>query len=215
MRFAGVMLAGVTSAAIAVAPVLAQDKIVREPDPAPPLTKERAFLREQGRDDPQGRRVAGSVTWAGETINSNFGAKEVVIIGRTEIPERRMSMVLTLRHNTDRSLPASHTIDLYFMLPEDALSAPVLNVPGIWMKPAENGRGAQLAGLAVKITNGFFLVGLSETPAERDRNVAMMKEWPWLEVPMAFGGQLRATLTLEKGTSGEMAFAQAFAEWEK
>jgi hypothetical protein len=216
MRLAGLMLVALTVAVAAVAPALAQDKIVREPETAPPPSvKERALLHEEDRNDPQGRHIAGSVAWASEIITPNFGRKELVITGRIKIPERQMSMVLTLRHNIDRSLPATHTIDLYFILPEDASSGPVLNVPGIWMKQAENAPGAPLAGLAVKTTNGFFLIGLSEAPAEREHNVAMLKERTWFEIPMTLSGGLRAIMALEKGASGETASAQAFAEWEK
>src|ERR1700751_5670700 len=126
MRLAGLIVAALMSAAAVGAPVHAQDKILREPAAAPPSIKEHAFLHEEDPNDPS-RRLAGSVTWASETLTSNFGAKELAIIGRTEFPDRRMSMVLTLRHNTDRSVPATHTLDLYFM-PEDTHSSSVLNV---------------------------------------------------------------------------------------
>ena len=45
------------------------------------------------------------------------------------------------------------------------------NVPGILMKSNEQARGTPLAGLAVKVTDGFFLVGLSNVDADRQRNL--------------------------------------------
>ena len=70
-------------------------------------------------------------------------------------------MTWSLRRNTDQSLPASHTVEVMFKLPADFSSGSIYNVPGILMKQTEQTRGVPLAGLAVKVTNGFFLIGLS------------------------------------------------------
>ena len=76
------------------------------------------------------------------------------------VSERKMSVTFSLRRNTDPSLPASHTIEIVFTLPADSSSGGVQKVPGVLMKQAEQTRGVPLAGLAVKVTNGFFLIGL-------------------------------------------------------
>jgi hypothetical protein len=225
MRPASFTVAALMMAAAGLAPVLAQ-KTVKTipvvPQAAPsPSHAERATLYVEDPNDPRGRSMAGSVVWESETI-SRYGAKEpvystkeLVITGRAEIPQRQLSMVLTLRHNTDRSLPASHTVDLLFKLPPEAPSDAILNVPGILMKQGENERGDLLAGLAGKVTTGFFLIGLSPEQGERDGNVAMLKERPWIEIPIVFTDNLRGLLALEKGATGNEAFAQTFAEWEK
>src|SRR6202008_2742468 len=96
-----------------------------------------------------------------------------------EIPDRKRPMTWSLRRNTDSSLPASQTIEIMFRLPQDFPSGGVSNVPGILMKASEQTRGVPLAGLAVKVTNGFFLIGLSAADADRERNVAMLKERQW------------------------------------
>jgi hypothetical protein len=125
-----------------------------------------------------------------------------------------MNMTLTLRRNTDRTLPVSHTFDLLFELPPDFQPGSVIEVPEIRMAQAHNAPGAPLAGLAVKVTTSFFLIGLSEAPADRDRNVELLKRRLWLEIPIVFANW-GATLVLEKGSSGADVFTRAFAEWEK
>jgi len=65
-------------------------------------------------------------------------------------------MTVSFRRNTDTSLPASHTAELTFILPQDFSGGGVGNVPGILMKSNEQARGTPLAGLAVKVTDGFF-----------------------------------------------------------
>ena len=76
-------------------------------------------------------------------------------------------------------------------------------------------RGTPLAGLTVKVTNGFFLIGLSAVEADQQRNIQLLKERPWFDIPIVYTNGGRAILALEKGTSGERAFADAFAAWEK
>jgi hypothetical protein len=87
-------------------------------------------------------------------------------------------MTWSLRRNTDQSLPASHIIEVMFKLPADFSSGSVDKVPGILMKQTEQTKGVPLAGLAVKVTNGFFLIGLSAVENERDRNIQLLWQSP-------------------------------------
>jgi len=112
-------------------------------------------------------------------------------------------------------LPASHTIEIMFKLPTDFVGGTISNVPGVLMKQAEQTRGVPLAGLAVKVTNGFFLIGLSAVEADRERNVQLLKERAWFDIPVVYGNNRRAILALEKGTPGERAFAEAFNIWRQ
>ena len=70
-----------------------------------------------------------------------------------------------------------------------------------------------LAGLAVKVTDGFFLVGLSNVDADRVRNLQLLKERSWFDVPLVYVNQRRAIIAIEKGAPGERAFNEAFAAW--
>ena len=78
-----------------------------------------------------------------------------------------------------------------------------------WMKSNEQARGTPLAGLAVKVTDGFFLVGLSNVDADRARN----PEECSFDVPLVYVNQRRAIIAIEKGAPGERAFNDAFATW--
>jgi hypothetical protein len=83
------------------------------------------------------------------------------------------------------------------------------------MKQAEQSRGTPLSGLAVKVTTGFFLIGLSSTEADRERNVQLLKDRAWFDIPVVYGNNRRAILALEKGTPGERAFEEAFKAWKQ
>jgi hypothetical protein len=181
-----------------------------------PAVAQKVVLYEEDPNDPQGKRYVGSVIWRTETVSPGPGlAPELAVRADVEIPERHITMTWSLRRNTDQNLPASHTIEILFNLPADFPGGGIANVPGIMMKQSEQQRGTPLAGLAVKVTNGFFLIGLSSVDTDMQRNMQMLKERPWFDIPVVYTNGSRALLAMEKGTPGDRAFADAFAAWEK
>jgi hypothetical protein len=181
-----------------------------------PAVAQRVVLYEEDPNDPQGRRYVGSAIWRTETVSPGAGlAPELAVRADLEIPERRMTVTWSLRRNTDQALPASHTIEIMFNLPADFPGGGIANVPGILMKQSEQARGTPLAGLAVKVTNGFFLIGLSAVTTDMQRNMQLLKERPWFDIPVVYTNGGRAILAMEKGPPGERAFNDAFVAWEK
>jgi hypothetical protein len=140
---------------------------------------------------------------------------ELAVRADVEVPERKLAMTWSLRRNTDKGLPATHTIEIMFKLPADFPAGGISGVPGILMKQAEQTRGVPLAGLAVKVTPAFYLIGLSNMDADKDRNIAMLKERSWFDIPVVYNNNRRAILAIEKGSPGERAFNEAFKTWKQ
>jgi len=185
------------------------------PSAGPPVAQ-RVVLYEEDPDDPQGKRYTGTVIWRTEQKAASPGrTPEIAVRADIEIPERQFSATWSLRRNSDRSLPASHTIEIVFNLPADSPSGGVQNVPGVLMKQAEQTRGVPLAGLAVKVTPGYFLIGLSALESDVQRNIQLLKERSWFDIPIVYNNNRRAILAMEKGEPGERAFAEAFAAWKQ
>jgi len=181
-----------------------------------PAVAQRVVLYEEDPNDPQGKRYVGSAIWRTETVSPGPGlAPELAVRADVEIPERRITVTWSLRRNTDPALPASHTIEIMFNLPADFAGGGISNVPGVLMKQSEQARGTPLSGLAVKVTNGFFLIGLSAVDADQQRNIQLLKEREWFDIPIVYTNGGRAILAMEKGTPGDRAFADAFAAWGK
>lgn len=175
---------------------------------------QKVVLYDEDPNDPKGKRYVGSALWRTETVSPGPGlAPELAIRADVEIPERHMRMTWSLRRNTDKALPASHTIEIMFTLPADFAEGGIANVPGVLMKQDEQTRGVPLAGLAVKVTNGYFLIGLSAVDVDVQRNVQMLKERDWFDIPVVYTSGKRAILALEKGTPGVRAFEEAFRAW--
>jgi hypothetical protein len=175
---------------------------------------QKVVLYDEDPNDPQGKRYVGSALWRTETVSPGPGlAPELAVRADIEIPERKLRMTWSLRRNTDKALPASHTIEIMFTLPADFPEGGIGNVPGVLMKQNEQARGVPLAGLAVKVTNGYFLIGLSAVEADQQRNVQLLKERDWFDVPVVYTSGKRAILAMEKGTPGARAFEEAFRAW--
>jgi hypothetical protein len=175
---------------------------------------QRVVLYDEDPSDPKGKQYVGSVIWRTEQIKAaNSQTADIAVRADIEIPDRKFKMTMSFRRNTDTSLPASHTAELTFILPPDFVGGGVGNVPGILMKSNEQARGTPLAGLAVKVTDGFFLVGLSNVDSDRARNLQLLKERSWFDVPLVYVNQRRAIIAIEKGAPGERAFNDAFATW--
>src|SRR5438874_223475 len=175
---------------------------------------QRVVLYDEDPSDPKGKQYVGSVIWRTEQVKATAGQKpDMAVRADVEIPDRKFKMTVSFRRNTDTSLPASHTAELTFILPQDFAGGGVGNVPGILMKSNEQARGTPLAGLAVKVTDGFFLVGLSNVDSDRARNLQLLKERSWFDVPLVYVSQRRAIIAIEKGAPGERAFNDAFAAW--
>ncbi|MGA6944790.1 MAG: hypothetical protein WBZ27_22800 [Pseudolabrys sp.] len=175
---------------------------------------QKVVLYDEDPNDPQGKRYVGSALWRTETVSPGPGlAPELAVRADIEIPERKLRMSWSLRRNSDKALPASHTIEILFTLPADFPEGGIGNVPGVLMKQSEQARGVPLAGLAVKVTNGYFLIGLSAVEADQQRNLQLLKERDWFDVPVVYTSGKRAILAIEKGTPGARVFEEAFRAW--
>ena len=175
---------------------------------------QRVVLYEEDPADPAGKQYVGSAVWRSETVSPGPGQPpEMAVRADIEIPERKIVMKWSLRRNNDKALPASHTIEIMFTLPADFSHGGIQNIPGILMKQAEQTRGVPLAGLAVKVTTNFFLIGLSSVESDMQRNVQLLKERTWFDVPIVYNDGRRAILAVEKGNPGERTFNDAFAAW--
>jgi Caspase domain len=177
---------------------------------------ERVVLYDEDPSDPKGKNYEGSVIWHTEQTKASGAQKaDRMVRGDIEIPGRNLKLVFTLRRNSDPALPASHTGELTFTVPPGFPSRGIATVPGILMKTKEDVRGTPLAGLAVKVTDDMFLVGLSNVDADRQRNIQLLKEREWFDIPLVYTNQRRAILAIAKGVTGERAFADAFAAWDR
>src|SRR5204862_2120210 len=131
------------------------------PDQVAPVAQ-RVVLYDEDPSDPKGKECVGSVIWRTEQIKASGNQKpDIAVRAYIDMPDRKFKMTMSFRRNTDTSLPASHTAELTFILPPDFNGGGVGKVPGVLMTSNELALGSALAGRAVNVTEGFFLVGIA------------------------------------------------------
>lgn len=177
---------------------------------------QRVVLYEEDTNNADGDKVTGSATWRTHIVSPASGlAPELEVRADITIPDLNMTATWTMRPNTDQSLPVSYTIEIMFNLPPRFPHGGIASVPSVMLKPSGQEHSTPLVGDAVKVTNNFFLIGLSDVAADEQRNIQLLKNRPWFDIPLVYTDGTRARISMEKGEPGERAFADAFASWPK
>jgi hypothetical protein len=154
--------------------------------------------------------INGSVSWA-YVPDSPDGPE---ITGNVDVPDRQMNVKLTIRRNTDSTLPASHLVEVVVDVPTDFPGKAIKSVPRLILKGSEAAqRGQPLIGATATITEGFFWIALSAVDADVKANLALLRDNGWIDLPLVYETGQRAILTIEKGTLGDKVFKQALAAW--
>ena len=178
------------------------------------LVAQKVVLYEEDQTNPNGTQFVGSAVWRTERVSPGPGQKpDLVVRAEIDIPEQKISIRWSLRRNDDKQGPTSHTIEIMFTLPPDFSHGGISSIPGVLMKQGETTRGIPLNGIGVKVTANVFLIGLSSVDADMLRNLQLLKERSWFDIPVVYGDGKRAIIAIEKGTPGERAFTEAFAAW--
>jgi len=178
------------------------------------LVAQRAILYEEPIPGSDGARVEGQVLWTLVDEPVLPGEAPVPQIRATvEVPDRKIKLVLSIRRNTDQALPASHIAEMRFDLPADFPGRGIDTTPGLILKQTEDARGDPLIGAVAKVSDNLFWLALSGADQDAVRNVALLKEREWIDVPIRYLNRRRAILTFEKGTPGGEVFQRALAAW--
>ncbi|MDX8502884.1 hypothetical protein RFM99_31460 [Mesorhizobium sp. VK4C] len=175
---------------------------------------QKAIFYEERTSTQQGTAEPGSIVWS--LVQESPGGDlppEPAIRAEATIPGKDIQLRMTIRRNTDQTLPASHIIEMIFLTPEGFDGGGVDNILRIAMKSSEQDAGSPLIGIPAKIADGFFLVALNDTKADEDANLTLLRGQDWIDVPVVYKTGRRALLTMEKGIPGEKVFDEALKAW--
>jgi hypothetical protein len=175
---------------------------------------QRAIFYEERTSTAQGSAQTGSIVWS--LVRESPGGDlppEPAIRAEATIPESDLQLRMTIRRNGDDTLPASHIIEMIFLTPDGFGGGGINSVTRIAFKETEQAPGNPLMGIPARIADGFFLVALSDTPAEAEANLALMRRQSWIDIPLVYQSGRRALITLEKGTPGDRVFDEALRAW--
>lgn len=163
----------------------------------------------------QQARYEGSVVWS-EEVETDGSVSRPFIRAQIQVPEREISIVLTVKLNGDQTLPVSHLVDINFALPDDFEGGEIDQVTEVKMKNTEEQTGDRLAAISAKIDQSFFVVGLeNDNPEVVASNLQLLSQRSWIDIPISYSNGRKALITLEKGASGVAIFDKVLAAWER
>ncbi|TIO09768.1 hypothetical protein [Mesorhizobium sp.] len=176
---------------------------------------QKAIFYEERTSTAQGSAEPGSIVWSlvQESPGGNL-PPEPAIRAEASIPGKDVQLRMTIRRNTDQTLPASHIIEMIFLTPDGFEGGGVDNILRVAMKGSEQDAGSPLIGIPAKIADGFFLVALNDTKADENANLTLLRGQNWIDVPVVYKTGRRALLTMEKGIPGEKVFDEALKAWQ-
>lgn len=176
---------------------------------------QKAIFYEERTSTAQGSAEPGNIVWS--LVQESPGGDlppEPAIRAEATIPGKDIQLRMTIRRNTDQTLPASHIIEMIFLTPNGFEGGGVDNILRVAMKGSEQDAGSPLIGIPAKIADGFFLVALNDTKADEDANLTLLRGQDWIDVPVVYKTGRRALLTMEKGIPGEKVFDEALKAWQ-
>lgn len=176
---------------------------------------QKMFLYEERLDQQSPTVTQGTVVWSLVTQPDETGKSDVAIRGEVNDPDNGLTALITLKRNTDSSLPASHIIEVVFAVPSDFAGGSIDQVQRVALKQTEQDQGNPLIAVSAKITQDFYMIALNDLQSAVDENTKLMRQRNWIDIPVVYTNGRRALITLEKGSSGVEVFNQALDEWAK
>jgi hypothetical protein len=157
----------------------------------------------------------GSARWRTRIEDAASGSHATVITLDLLIPERNLTMMLAIRRDAGEDVAMTHLLEFKF---SDRRGAPIDGIAGlgnILMKEVSGSRGSALAGLSIKVAPGVFLFGLSAERDDARHNAEALRTLSRLDILVSFADGSAATISLNKGASGERVFKAALSDWER
>lgn len=184
-----------------------------QPPAALPVGQKAFFYEERSGQD-AGTAEGGGVVWSVvQESPGNDLPPEPAIRAEVTIPERGINLRMIIRRNGDKTLPASHLIEMIFTVPEGFAGGSIDNVSRMTFKDTEQAPGSPLVAIPAKIADNFFIIAMNDAKTAIDTNTALMRRMSWIDIPIAYKTGRRALITLEKGLPGERAFDEVLRSW--
>lgn len=164
----------------------------------------------------QPRTIQGRVFWRLDSDTVGQGRPvETIVRATIEMPDAGLTLDFTIRRNADPAFPASHIIGLRFVTSGEAASDAIREVGVPQFKTDESERGAPLSAISSALGENLFVAALSNVQIEAERNLDLMQNRPWVDLPVRFASGRRGIITFEKGVSGNQTIAEALERWRR
>lgn len=162
----------------------------------------KAVLQDAPVGDAKPQMADGTVAWT--TGADASGA--ATLIGTATFPARGLELKLTIAANPDKSIPASHLLDLQFEAGAEFAGKSIADVSAVALKNEDGATGVKLIGAVARVTDNSFLVALSNAAADLSRNMALLGDRDFMDIGIVDAAGQRFVVTLALG-GARAAFA--------
>jgi len=173
---------------------------------------QKMFLYEERLDQQSPAVTEGSVAWSTIADPENGGPNNLAIRGEISTSDG-FTALMTIKKNADRSLPASHIIEVVFALSPEFPGGAISQLQRVSMKQTEQDQGDPLIAVPAQITPDFYMVALNDLSEAVDANLSLLRDRNWIDIPVAYDNGRRALITIEKGATGSEVFNQVLDVW--
>jgi hypothetical protein len=178
-----------------------------------PANGQKAYLYEERLGETTPATMQGYVVWEEKSESDDNGKAQPVIQGQLSIPEQGLTALITFKRNTDPSLPASHLAEIVFSVPKTFPGGGIDSVQRIAMKQTEQDRGDPIVAVPAKIIDDSFMIAFNDFPEVVTRNISLLRDREWIDIPVTYRNGRRALITLDKGSVGKKIFDDVIKEW--
>ena len=165
---------------------------------------QKAIFYEERTNVAEGSAEPGNVVWTLVQESPGDGQPaEAAIHGEATIPGKDIELRMTIRRNADKTLPASHIIELIFLTPESFDGGGIDKVLRFALKDTEEDPGNAAARHSADQGRRRLFPGGAQRHQGRDRDQPgrCCRREQWIDVPVVYENGRRALITHGKGHS--------------
>jgi len=192
-------------------PQSAQDATVAAIDPASVAGSQSLLLEAQDNGTTGAVPFSGTVDWS-KGVDENG---QPTLVGKANIPARKLTADVLIRKNSDPQLPASHLMEINFTVSDSFIGGSIAGLPGVLLKDEELTQGTPLVGASARVVGNSFLFALSAAPEDTAANTKLLTDRKWMDLALIYASGKRAIITLEKDDKAQQLFSDVFAAWSK
>lgn len=175
---------------------------------------QQALFYEERSGQEAGSVEKGTVVWSVIQDSPGDGAPaEPAIRADITVPDGKINLRMTIRRNADKTLPASHLVEMIFTVPDGFPGGAIDNVQRVAFKETEQAAGNPLVAVPTKIADNFFIIAMNDARTAIDTNLSLMRRQQWIDIPFTYRNGRRALLSVEKGIPGDKVFEQVLKSW--
>jgi len=129
----------------------------------------------------------GQVEWSLSRTPSEFGGlDELSIVGTVDIPDRDMTVRLSIQRNTDVTIDAAYLFYFTFVTSQN-LDGEAIDAIRLLFKASEQSEGQALVeAIPVKVRENFFVLALRGSRQALEHNLALMRQLPFLRLNIIY-----------------------------